>query len=218
MIQIVGQVSLAASSIAPVKSNIWLSADLRLYEAQQGLIQMRGARNQIDYLRGWTRFVDSIEVFWTNLFATGKSKFKAFQPWLGRFEQQRSDDQLLSYLKQARHQSQHGGISLTWGNGHVEVGGPQYSGTICNVAILSTGTFAADVGPQQGSGPFQLIHHPPKPMLAAIFDARSKREFLPPAEHMKRPILDSSPHAVALLALRYYEDLFRTVRDTFQQA
>ena len=217
MIQIVGQVSLAPSSIAPVKSDIWLSAGLRLTEAQQGLIQMRDAQNQIDYRQGWTRFVDSIEEFWTNLYATGKSKFKTFQPWLGRFERQRSDDQLLSYLKHARHQSQHGGISLRWGDGHIEVGGPQYSGTIRNLAILPTGTFAVDVGPQQGSGPFQLIHHPPKPVLAPILDARSKREYLPPTEHLGRPILDASPHAIALLALRYYEDLFRAARDNFQQ-
>ncbi len=216
MSQVFGNVTLSPSGIVPVTENIWLKPQLRLVEAAKGIKQMQTAHSQIDYLSGWTRFVDSSEEFWTNFYSSGKSASTAFQPWLGPYESLRSSDELLLYLKQARHQSQHGGNTLMWEGGHIEVGGSAFSGTIARLEISPSGQFVADVESGVSNG-FRVIHHPPTPALPTIRNLKFKQEFLPPKEHLSHPILDHSPHAVALLALRFYEDVFRHAQEKFQK-
>ena len=215
MQKIAGKITLASGSIAPIIGDIWAQAGLRLSEAQQGLVDMRDASNQLEYQFGWTKFVDSVEAFWTNLYSVGKNNFTAFKPWIAKYEGQRSNDQLLQYLRQARHQSQHGGNPLNWDEGHVEIGGPKFSGTVSELSIWQTGDFTAQINSSSGTGQFQLIHHPPKPALRAILNTREKREYPPPTIHLDRPVEKQSPEFAALLGLRYYEDVFRAARNTF---
>src|SRR5687768_17498609 len=103
--------------IQPVRRGVWHAAWEKLQEAETAIRRMQDASDRIEYEGGWTQFVDSLEEFWTRFFDEGKQSFTRFQPWAGAFDAERRRDDLLRYLYQARHQSQHGRISLEWGEG-----------------------------------------------------------------------------------------------------
>ena len=211
-----GNIELLPGAIAPVARGLWHVACEKLSEAAAGVKHMEEAKNRIEYEAGWTRLVDSLEEFWTRFFDEGKSKFSSFQPWAGAIARKRTADPLLTYLFQARHQSQHGRIALEWDRGKVEIGGGEFFGTIKDLRIAAEGAFEADVNPTAGSGAkFKVILNPGNARLPVVFNKKFKQSYDPPRSHLDKPIADASPITVGRLGVAFYDDLLRQAFEKF---
>ncbi len=216
-----GKVELERDAIAPVMRSIWHAACEKLQEAQVGVEQMQSAKNRIEYEAGWTRFVDSLEEFWTRFFDEGRNKFPSFQPWAGAIVAKRKKDPLLSYLRQARHQSQHGRIVLDWEEeeGRIQIGGGEFFGTVRDLKMWGDGTYEADVNSSTGSdAKFKVVHAPGNPRLPVVLNKKHRQRFTPPTRHLGQPLADSSPVSVARLGVAYYDGVLRQGLIKFEQA
>ena len=60
-------------------------------------------------------------------------------------------------------------------------------------------------GPSGEEVPYELVN--PKLALLKVHDRRYGDSFDPPAVHLARPIVDTTPRGVARLALTYMEDM-----------
>lgn len=206
-----GKIELKQGAIAPATRPLWHAAAEKLSEAAGAIALMETAPDRIQYEAGWTGFVDSIQEFWTRFVAEGTDKFKKFPPWAGKIQAYRKNDELLQYLYQSRHQSQHGILSVDWvGGGTVHVGGPDFFGTVRDLGIGHDNTYQADMEKSLGSNaPFKLVLDPGHPVLPTIYDNKHGQQFCPPQFHLGAALNTRTPLTVARLALNYYEDVLK---------
>ena len=192
-------------AIAPIIRNLWDVAGEKLLEAETALAKMQSAHDRVSYEAAWSQFLDSIEEFWCRFFDEGKTTFTNFQPWAGAIDQKRKDDETLQYFYQARHQSQHGRIPMTWEQPQLILG-HGFAGRLYELRIHHDGSYEARAEPNNSDAlPFFVEHEFGKPILPTIKNTRHKQTFPAPSKHNGNPIADHSPHAVARLVLDYYE-------------
>lgn len=202
-------------AIRPVKRLTWAEACEKLDEAQVGITQMRNAEDRAQYENGWTRFVDSLEEFWTRFYAEGITLSTKFQPWAGAVEAERKNDPLLAYLYQARHQSQHGRMSLTWEEGRVNIA-PGFHGIIKRFGAFPDGTFMIDAEQiDPNCRPATLEYDPGNARLPTIENRRHKQSFPAPTSFQGKPLAFRSPAGCAELALAYYRGVLEEAKKRF---
>jgi len=165
----IGKIELSNGSLSPNKRGLWYSAIEKLQEAQIGIEQMKEAQDRISYETGWIRFIDSLEEAWTSFFDEGKEMFSNFQPWVGTIVKKRKSDPLLSYIYQARHQSQHGRISIEWEEETIHIA-PIYYGHIRDLKIFSDGSFEVEANPLGGCPRMQKIISTPLYMVLFLYE------------------------------------------------
>lgn len=210
-------IELHPGAIAPAIRGLWHAAAEKLDEGQLGIDQMAVARDRVAYENGWIRFVDSMEEFWGRFFDEGKKRFTSFQPWAGAIDSKRKSDDLLNYLVQARHQSQHGRIALNWTEGKLHIA-PGFSGHVQNVKVFSDGTFEIGATPLAGSlVEAKITHHPGDAELPTIHNARWNQTFAAPTAHDGKPLIDSKPLSVARLAVAYYTAVLKKAFEKFEE-
>lgn len=198
------RIELEKGGILPVTRGLWSSAAEKLREAEGAVVAMRGATNRIDYEAGWTCFVDSIGEFWTRFFDEGKVTFTDFQPWAGSIVSKRKTDELLTYLYQARHQSQHGRIAIQWAEQKLLIA-PTFNGHIRGLKIYPDGTYDIDATPLAPSLPdATIVHSPGAPILPLIENKKHGQTFPVPKAFEGSPLQDASPVGVASVGLDYY--------------
>lgn len=197
-------IQLEKGAIAPTTRDIWDAAREKLGEAEAALAGMQNARDRVSFEAAWSQFVDSIEEFWCRFFDEGKTAFTNFQPWAGAVVQERKDDEALQYFYQARHQSQHGRIPMSWEQPHLILG-RGFAGRIYGLQIHPDGSYEAQTEPKNPSDQqFMVEHAPGKPVLPTIENKRFKQSFPPPLTHNGSKLADCSPNAVARIILDYY--------------
>jgi hypothetical protein len=202
-------------AIAPTSRPIWFSALEKLHEAEAAIVQMRNAQDRIAYEAGWTRFVDSLEEFWVRFFDEGKAAFPAFQPWAGAIDAQRKGEDLLKYLYQARHQSQHGRIAMQWEEPKLMIA-PSFNGHIRALRAFPDGTYEIDATPLHPTLPDAIITHDPgKPRLPTIENKKYKQSFSPPTSFRGQRIHDPTPLSVAQLGLGFYSTMLSRALEKF---
>jgi hypothetical protein len=198
------KIEVAFGSLAPVSRNLWSAAVEKLHEAEFGLSQMNNAQDRIEFEQGWTRVVDSLEEFWTRFFDEGKNRFSGFQPWAGAIYAQRKKDPLLKYLIQARHQSQHGRISLEWESGQLNIA-PGFNGHIRGIKVFPDGTFELEATPAHSTVPDPIISFSGgSARLPLIVNKKHKDRFQPPTAHFEDNLKDVSPKNISRLGLQFY--------------
>lgn len=208
-------IDLHPGAIAPAVRGLWHAAAEKLDEAHAGIKQMEAARDRIAYENGWIRFVESLEEFWARFFDEGKRSFGPFQPWAGIIDAQRKADELLNYLVQSRHQSQHGRISLKWTEPKLHIA-PGFSGHIQNLKVFKDGTFEIGAIPTPGSSVEATVtYNPGDAELPEIHNAKWKQTFASPKIHAGQPIADSTPLTAARLALVYYTAVLQHAFEKF---
>lgn len=194
---------------------LWDAAREKLVEAEHALDKMRNAQNRVSYESAWSCFVDSIEEFWCRFFDEGKSTFTAFQPWAGAIDKERKSDELLQYFYQARHQSQHGRIPMSWDEPKLILG-RGFSGRLYGLRIYPDGSYEDQSRPSDPNAkPFLVEHAPGKPILPTIENKRHKQLFSPPTHHRGKSLSDRSPVAVAKLILGYYDQVLAKAVEKF---
>jgi len=210
-------IDLHPGAIAPVLRRLWHSAAEKLDEAQRGVEQMAAASDRIAFENGWTTFVDSLQEFWVRFFDEGKARFTAFQPWAGAIDATRKKDDLLNYLIQSRHQSQHGHIALKWSEGRLYLA-PGFNGWITSTQIFPDGTYQMESTPTPGSSEVaRITHDPGSAELPEIINRQRKQEFPPPSLHCGELIPNKSPIAVARMALFFYANVLRYALEKFDE-
>lgn len=197
-------VQLEDGAIAPKTRALWDAAREKLAEAEFALGEMRTAKDRVSFEAAWSRFVDSVEEFWSRFFDEGKSTFTSFQPWAGAIDADRKSDNLLQYFYQARHQSQHGRIPMSWEEPRLILG-RGFSGRLHGLRIFPDGGYEDQSQPFNPNGnPFLIEHSPGSPILPTIENKRYKEVFPPPTHHRGELLSDRSPAAAAKLILDYY--------------
>ncbi|MCV2367023.1 hypothetical protein [Roseateles oligotrophus] len=198
------QIQFLAGAIAPAPRSLWSSAQEKLHEAGVAIEQMQQAHDRIQFEAGWSRFVDSIEEFWARFFDEGKSTFSNFQPWAGALDARRKSDDLLGYLCQARHQSQHGRIAISWTEPRLQIA-PNFSGHIRGLKFFADGTFEFDASPLHHSIPeATVVFDPGAAELPIIENKRHKQKFNPPKSFEGQSLDACTPVAASLAALGFY--------------
>jgi hypothetical protein len=210
-----GRIELASGALQPTKPGTWEMAEAKLDEAERGILEMKSARTRTDFTHGWIRFVDSVEEAFTRIFKDGCSTFTKFQPWIGAIDAERKGDELLSYVYQARHQSQHGGLVLVWGDPSVQLA-VGFNGTIKSLRILTDGTFEADATPLPGAPEiFRIVYFTGEAALGVIENRRHNQTFPAPTTHLGSALGVVSPVDAANLCLAYYRDVVRKAKEKF---
>jgi len=201
------QIQNIQGAIAPVSRSLWHAAFEKLSEADQAIAQMRSAQDRIEYEAGWTRFVDSLEEFWSRFFDEGKTKFSDFQPWAGAIDAQRKSDEVLTYLYQARHQSQHGRISMRWQEPKLLIA-PKFNGHIRGFKVFPDGSYEMDATALHPSLPeATLAQDPGNAELPIIENKKHRQSFNPPTTFNGQPLAEQTPVAVARIGLEFYRDV-----------
>ena len=209
------KIEIAPGALAPVVRQPWSSALEKLNEAELGLSQMINAKDRVEFEQGWSRSVDSLEEFWTRFFDEGKNSFSSFQPWAGAIDAERTKDQLLQYLRQARHQSQHGRISLEWEEGRLQIA-PEFNGHLRGLKIFPDGTFELDATPAHSSIlEASVVFSGGDAKLPVINNRNEKRSFDPPQEHRGEPLHTLLPTHVISLGLEYYGNILNQALEKF---
>lgn len=209
------KIEIAPGTIAPTARELWSTAIEKLCEAELGLTQMLNAKNRIEFEQGWTRSVDSLEEFWTRFFDEGKNSFSNFQPWAGSFDAERKSDLLLQYLYQARHQSQHGCISLEWEEGQLKIA-PGFSGHLKGLKIFSDGTFELDAVPAHPSmREATIVFSGGNARLPIINNRKYKHTFNPPKKHREVSLNNLSPTHAIRLGIDYYTNILEKAFEKF---
>ena len=209
------KIEIAPGALAPVVGRLWSAALEKLHEAELGLSQMINAKDRIEFEQGWSRSVDSLEEFWTRFFDEGKNSFSNFQPWAGAIDAERTKDWLLQYLRQARHQSQHGRISLEWEEGRLHIA-PEFNGHLRGLKIFPDGTFQLDATPAHSFVPeASVVFSGGAAKLPVINNAKEKRTFDPPQEHRGEPLKTLLPTHVIRLGLEYYKNILNQALEKF---
>ena len=126
---------------------------------------MKSAGDRVSYEDAWTRFVDSLEKTWTTLVNEGKQAFSTFQPWAGKFDRERKHDELLQYLVQSRHVSQHSQIHLDWAEDILHYA-PGFNGHIGEVKVYTDGSVRSGCNPCQRCGQSEASPQARKPQIA----------------------------------------------------
>jgi hypothetical protein len=199
------KIEIANGSIAPTQRGLWSSAIEKLQEAEIGLQQMEQASDRIGFEQGWTRAVDSIAEFWTRFFDEGKKTFSNFQPWAGALKAQWESDELMMYLYQARHQSQHGRISFEWEEGKYHIA-PGFNGHIKDLNMFGDGTFSMSSTPSPGSQVKAKIRFEGgHARLPTIMNTRTdQKQFHPPKQHLGQAHQDVKPEQAVRLGIAFY--------------
>lgn len=212
-----GKIELAQGAHVPNKRGLWFTANEKLIEAQNGIQLMKKAEDRVLYESGWIKFIESLEESWSSFFDEGKKLFNSFQPWAGAIDKQRKSDQLMLYLIQARHQSQHGNICIEWEEGKIQIA-PNYYGHIRDLTIYVDGTFEVEANPLGAiHNVITLKHETGRPTLPIIENKKFKQIFNPPNNHLGKNIVNLSPHEIAPIAIDYYKSIYREAYHKFSE-
>tara|TARA_R110000850_G_scaffold277061_1_gene421961 strand:+ start:4885 stop:5532 length:648 start_codon:yes stop_codon:yes gene_type:complete len=207
---------LEKGAIRPIKRGLWTAAAEKLSEAETAILSMEKAEHRAGYENAWTRFVDSLEGFWVRFYDEGKAQFSSFQPWAGKVEAVRKSEDLLQYLIQARHQSQHGRIPMDWEQGKLLIA-PGFNGHIKSLQTYADGTYEIDAKPlHDGLPEAKVVHSPGKPLLPTIVNKRFNQTFAPPERFDGQVISNRSPTGIARTALDFYLDVLKRALEQFQ--
>src|SRR3954452_439974 len=78
-----------------------------LLAATKALEEMRSAPSFDEFAIAWQTFLDGLEKVWVKAKRECQPFRNKFEPWQGAFKKVRKEDELLVYLRQARHADQH---------------------------------------------------------------------------------------------------------------
>lgn len=202
-------------SYLPTARALWGASAEKLNEAELCALNMRNVKDRVSYESAWAQAVDCLEEFWAKFYSDGKSVSSKFEPWAGKIIKERKDDQLLQYLTQARHQNQHGNLSIAWSRGSYEIG-RNFAGQISDLIIYKDGTFSADISAHAKNYDPDIVKHVGgAPTLPAIHNRKFNQTFCPPVAHLGKSCLGLSPHAVILRGLAYYKKVLQDAVEKF---
>ena len=184
-------------------------ARAELTAAHKCIASMKSATDMESFEAEWRSFLNCLEKLWVKVERSCQPYKNAFQPWQGKYSALRKDDDLLRYLKAARHADNHSIQDVAKMNPGVETlrfTNPQ-GGYIKHMTITNGRISAYEGDP--------MIHEvtPPQPVVVEVVN--SGVTFEPPKLHLGAPIPSLHPLLLAVLGLKFYSSFFQDVKIQF---
>lgn len=173
-----------------------------LEHAERYLAGMRAASNFSDFEREWAGFLWALDSSWNKVRKAADRLGPAVRGWVGQREGMRTSDPLLAYLMQARNARDHGVDEVVkhdpggWGVNPA----PGHRGLHIKRMEIRNGRIVDYEG-----SPAKLTVVPSRVVLQPV--ANRGKTYLPPREHLDRPLHDNSPFSVAASGILYYRAL-----------
>jgi hypothetical protein len=131
-------------------------------------------------------------------------------------KKKRKKDKILQYLRQSRHQSQHGRIAMNWTEGKLHIA-PNFSGHVYSYAVFADGTNTIRAVPDHPSvGEAEIVLSPGDPTLPVIENKKYGQTYPPPTEFNGTEHTVKSPIQVATNGIKFYENVLQKALDKFQ--
>lgn len=184
-------------------------AKQELRAAEHAIGRMKGAKTLEDLEEAWKGFLDCIEKVWIKAERACERCRNRFQPWQGKFANERRKDPLLRYVKHARNSDQHSiqeCMDTKTASGSMHVEGP-------DVYIEKLVIRNRQLVEYRGSQPLIVEHLPDRVELVRIKD--SGDWYNPPTSHLGKRLPWPAPIDVAVLALAYYREFVRLAEEKF---
>jgi hypothetical protein len=217
------------NSLSTVFSNFRQSADfcgdfvMKPIAIRQATGRLEAAKIAVDRLRNaatyeeaeaaWTTFLVAANTIYPKLEQGAKQSGKS-APWFGRKKHDRKQDELLNYLHQARNTDEHSIEPVTKHKlGSISVGGGK------DVGVRLDGVIGANTNLRVtsiGKKPPTITITPASMKLITVKDARYGDTFDPPTKHLGADLADTSPLAIAELAISYLEGLIAEATELTQ--
>jgi hypothetical protein len=181
---------------AIVKSSPKLQEELS--RARNLITAMKGSGTLAELEDHWKEYLGRLERVWFKATAHYKKSPK-WQRWQARFEKERKDDPLLSYLRNARGADEHTVSDIVeHQQSHIAIVPGEHGGTIRNLRIGS-GFATAET-----TGTVDVVFNPARIKLLPVVNRGVT--FDVPRMHQGSTLDPESVVAVAEVGLRYYEN------------
>ncbi|WP_312921072.1 hypothetical protein [Stutzerimonas nitrititolerans] len=186
-------------------------AKRELITAQRAIERMREAASIEDLEDDWRVYLAAIEKCWIKVERACQHARSSFQPWQGKYANERKKNALLRYLKHARNSDQHSiqeclGKKEASSSMYVE-GGPGV--TYIEHLEIRNGQLVE----YRGNKPLIIENLPNRVELLPVKD--SNKWYNPPKEFNDIKLLWPSPLDVAVLGLEFYENFVQAAEEKF---
>jgi len=166
--------------------------------------EVESATNVPELEERWTAFLQDLERLWFKMAACYGTCSK-WQPWKGRFEKLREDDQLLAYLRRARDAKEHTLEPIAQPVPDSTVLRAANSSLPCHVEGVTMRTMRGnqlfEVKGNNASVVFEPAH-------VRLLPARTRGKVYPPPErHLGKSIDSGDLVAIARAGLAFYESM-----------
>ena len=168
-----------------------------LSRARDLVAAMKGSGTLSELEDHWKEYLGRLERVWFKAFAHYKRSPK-WQGWQARFEKERKNDPLLSYLRNARGADEHTVSDIVeHQQSHIAIVPGEQGGTIRNLRI-NGGVYTADT-----TGTVGVVFNPARIRLLPVVNRGVT--FDVPRKHQDNALNSENVVSVAEAGLRYYE-------------
>lgn len=169
---------------------------------------MKGSGTLPELEDHWKEYLGRLERIWFKTFAHYKKSPK-WHRWQARFEKERKDDPLLSYLRNARGADEHTVSDIV---GHeqsnITIIPGQQGGTIRNLRIFSDGVATAET-----TGTIGVVFNPARIKLLPVVNRGVTFDI--PRKHLGNILDPENIISVAEVGLQYYENFLKEADEFF---
>jgi hypothetical protein len=176
------------------------AANISLAKAETFLAAMRIAKNYAELKDAWSDFLLACGRIYSKLEQGAKTNGQSIA-WFGRKKHERRNDPLLKYIHHARNIDEHGLTDITRLKPK-SVGIGSSGSTYVKLLEINDGKITKA---ETSGDPLIVSHYPESAYLVSVVDRGDKYD--PPNEHMGKPLADTSPIAVAELAVVYLRSI-----------
>ena len=190
---------------ATVQSSPKLQEELS--RARDSVAAMKGSGTLSELEDHWKEYLGRLERVWFKAFAHYKKSPK-WQGWQARFEKERKDDPLLSYLRNARGADEHTVSDIVeHQQSHIAIVPGEQGGTIRNLRI------SGGVATAETTGTSGVVFNPARIKLLPVVNRGVT--FDVPGKHQGNTLDPENVVSVAEVGLQYYEKFLNEANTFF---
>lgn len=201
------------NELAEILHNMKLNfSRIELDKSKKNFEAMKSSKTLDEYEENWRNFVTNLEKIWIKSERECLEFKNKFQPWQGKFKNERRIDPLLKYVKNARDVETHSIQEIV----EKKDGYTTVNPLDRNKPLEIKNLLIADgkISFSESSQPLIVKHHSAK--IIAIPFRNQGVVYLPPEFHRGRRLLDkSNPIEIAQLAINYYENYLSEIESKF---
>jgi len=186
-------------------------AKRELIAAEKAIERMTQAGSLEDLEDEWKNYLNAIEKCWVKTERAFQNIRNQFQPWQGKFANERKKDALLKYIKHARNSDQH---TIQEGMQKKDASSSMYvEGGSGVTHIERLEIRGGKLIEYRGNKPLVIENLPNRIELLRVKDG--SKWYNPPKSHRQIKLLWPAPVDVAILGLEYYRDFIKQAEEKF---
>ena len=185
---------------------------LELEKSKKNFEAMKSSKNLDEYEENWRDFVTNLEKVWIKSERECLEFKNKFQPWQGKFKNERRIDPLLKYVKNARDVDTHSIQEIVEKQKGYTTVNPIDNNKPLQIKnlLIANGEISFD----ESSQPLIMEQHTAK--IVVIPFTNQGTVYLPPEFHRGQRLQDkTNPIEIAQLAINYYENYLNEIENKF---